>query len=88
MMFSCEQATETMSASLDGKLSVYKRLSLKMHLLLCKLCSRCWRHMLLLRNTMQTCSERTEELDFMPDHSLSEEACERIRNSLREQKSQ
>ena len=87
-MFSCEQATEIMSASLDGKLSVFQRLSLKIHLLMCKLCSRCWRQMLFLRNAMRKCSERTEEIDFMSDHLLSEEACERIKNSLKEQNSQ
>ena len=87
-MFSCEQATEKMSASLDSKLSVYQRLSLKIHLLMCKLCLRCWQQILFLRNAMQKCSERTEEIDFMSDHSLSEKACERIKNFLREQNSQ
>ena len=84
MMFSCERATELISASLDSKLSLYQRMGLKVHLLMCELCSRCWQQMLFLRNTMLKCAERAEEIDFMPDHSLSEEACERIKNSLAE----
>ena len=84
LMFSCRQATELMSVSLDSKLSLYQRVALKFHLFMCKLCSRCWQQMLFVRDAMQTCSERAEEIDFMPDHSLSPEACDRIKNSLRE----
>ncbi len=85
MMFSCERATALISESMDGKLSMYQRFTLRMHLLMCKFCSRFWHQMLFLRNTMQRCSDRTEEVDFMPGHSLSEEACERIKNYLKEQ---
>lgn len=88
MMYSCERATELMSASLDGELSLYQRLALRVHLLLCKFCSRCWQQMLFLRNTMHSCSERAEEIDFMLGHSLSYEACERIKNSLKDHKHQ
>jgi hypothetical protein len=84
-MFSCKQATELMSVSLDSKLPLYQRVALRFHLLMCKLCSRCWQQMLFVRDVMHTCSERVEEIDFMPDHSLSPEACERIKNSLKEQ---
>ncbi len=82
-MFSCKRATELMSASLDTKLSLYQRFALKMHLLMCKLCSRCWKQMLFVRDAMHTCSERAEEIDFMPDHSLPPEACDRIKNALK-----
>jgi len=81
-MLSCKQATELMSASLDIKLSLFQRISLKFHLLMCELCSRCWRHLLFLRNAMHTYSEHAEEIECMQDHSLSLEACERIRNAL------
>jgi hypothetical protein len=84
-MYSCKQASELMSLSLDGKLSLYQRVALKMHLFMCKLCSRCWKQMLFVRDAAHKCSERAEELDFMPDHSLSPEACERIKNALKEE---
>ncbi len=83
-MLSCKQTTELMSVSLDSKLSLYKRFALRFHLLMCKLCSRCWKQMLLVRDAMHKCSERVAEIDFMPDHSLSPEACDRIKNSLKE----
>jgi hypothetical protein len=86
-MLSCERTTELISASLDAKLAIYERLALKMHLLMCKLCSRCWRQMLLLSTTMHEWSKRSEEIDFMPGRSLSKDACERIKKSLREYES-
>ena len=85
MMYSCKQATELMSLSLDGKLSLYQRVLLKIHLLMCKLCSRCWEQMLFLRDAVHKCSEQAEEMEFMADHSLSAEACERIKNALKEE---
>jgi predicted anti-sigma-YlaC factor YlaD len=84
-MYSCKQATELMSLSLDGKLSLYQRVALKMHLFMCKLCSRCWKQMLFVRDASHQCSERAGEIDFMVDHSLSPEACERIKNALKEE---
>ena len=85
-MYSCKQATELMSASLDGKLSLYQRFALKLHLMMCKLCSRCWSQLLFVQDAMHRCSEKAEEIDFISDQSLSPEACERIKNSLRELK--
>ena len=86
-MYSCKQATELMSLSLDGKLSLYQLVALKMHLFLCKLCSRCWKQMLFVRAAVHECSERAEETDFMPDEYLSSEACERIKKALKEESS-
>lgn len=83
-MLSCKQTTELMSVSLDSKLSLYQRFALRFHLLMCKFCARCWKQMLFVRDAMLKCSERAEEIDFMPDHSLSPEACDRIKNSLKE----
>ena len=85
MMYSCKQATELMSASLDSKLSLYQRLALRFHLLMCKLCSRCWKQLLFVKDAMHICSGRVEEIDFMPDQSLSPEAYSRIKNALKEQ---
>ena len=86
-MFSCSRATELMSASLDGQLSLHQRIALKIHLFMCKLCSRCWHQMMFLRNAMHECSERSVNMHSMPGHFLSDDACERIKNALREQES-
>ena len=82
-MFSCERATELMSSSLDQKLFWSQRLGLRIHLFMCKFCSRCWRHLLFLRDAMRKCSERAEEIDFMPGEALSPETCERMKRSLK-----
>jgi predicted anti-sigma-YlaC factor YlaD len=84
-MYSCKQATELMSLTLDGKLSLNQRVALKIHLFMCKLCSRCWKQLLFVRDAAHQCAERAGEIDFMPEHSLSPEACERIKNALKEE---
>lgn len=86
MMYSCKQATELMSLSLDGELSLYQRLALRLHLFMCKLCSRCWKQMLFVKDAMHNCSERLEDIDFISEQSLSPEAFHRIKNSLRRHK--
>ena len=86
MMYSCKQATELMSTSLDGELSLSQRFGLRLHLFMCKLCSRCWKQMLLIRDAMHNWSERLEDIDFISEQSLSPEACDRIKNSLRQHK--
>ena len=88
MMYSCRQASELMSACLDQKLSLYQRISLKIHLFMCRYCSRCWQQMHFIRGAMQYCSERSEELEFMQGQSLSEEACDRIKRSMKERTNQ
>ena len=40
MMLTCKEASRLSSEALDGKLSVGKRLALRMHLMLCQGCSR------------------------------------------------
>jgi hypothetical protein len=37
-----------------------------------------------LRDAMHHCAERSEDVDFMPEASLSEDACERIKNALKQ----
>ena len=84
-MYSCKEATELMSLSLDGKLSLYQLVGLRMHLFMCKLCPRCWEQILFVRDAVHRCSELADEIGFMLDHSLTPEASERIKKSVREE---
>ncbi|UCG14955.1 MAG: zf-HC2 domain-containing protein [Deltaproteobacteria bacterium] len=83
-MFSCKQATERMSASLDGKLSLSQRIGLRLHLLMCKFCSRCWSQLNIVRDATHRCSEHPELIDFRPEKTLSQQACDRIKRLLRQ----
>jgi hypothetical protein len=60
-MITCEEATRLMSESLDRKLPIGKRIGLRMHLLMCRLCPRFWRQLLLLKNATDLYKKGMEE---------------------------
>jgi hypothetical protein len=83
MMLSCKDVTQLISESMDRSLPLGKRIGVRIHLLMCRLCARYERQLLLIRETVRrlTAAEETPEgLFFGP---LSEDARERIRQSLR-----
>lgn len=80
-MLSCKDVTQLISESMDTSLPIGKRIGMRLHLLMCKFCSRYERQLLLIRETVR-CIVATEE---KPGETLSEEAKVRIRKSLRNQ---
>jgi hypothetical protein len=76
-MITCEEATRLMSESLDRKLPVGKRIGLRMHLLMCRLCPRFWRQLFLLKNASDVYKKEMEEDTSI---SLSAETREKIKN--------
>lgn len=78
-MITCEEATRLMSESLDRKLPIGKRIGLRMHLLMCRLCPRFWRQLLLLKNAADLYKKGVEEDVSI---SLSAETREKIKNLL------
>ena len=77
-MLSCRDVTQLISESMDTSLPIGKRIGVRVHLLMCKFCSRYERQLLLIRNTVR----RIVATEEKPGETLSEEAKERIRNSL------
>jgi hypothetical protein len=49
-MLSCKEASALMSQTLDRRLSLWERLSLRLHLAICDGCRRCERQMAFLRS--------------------------------------
>jgi hypothetical protein len=79
-MLSCKEISELVSDSLDRDLPWYQRLQVRVHLLMCRLCSRFRRHLLLLR---QAARQLPLEDAAEPGASLSPEARERIKRAIR-----
>ncbi len=80
-MFNCKEVTRMVSESLDRELPFYQRIGIRMHLLMCKLCSRYRRQLLLLRETIRlqaASSEDTESAIVLPPGTR-----ERIKRSIR-----
>lgn len=78
-MMTCEEASRLMSESLDRKLPLGKRIALRIHLLMCKLCPRFLQQMLFLK---EASDHYKEEIEEDPSYSLSTNARERIKSLL------
>jgi len=63
-MFNCKKVTYLVSESLDRKLSLYQRMGMRIHLMMCKFCSRYQEQLLFLRKTARLYSESSEDSDL------------------------
>jgi len=82
-MLSCKDVTLLISRSMDASLPIGKRIGVRVHLLMCQLCARYKQHLLLIRNTVRHLMETADTPVGPYGMTLSEEARDRIRKSLR-----
>ena len=82
-MLSCKDVTQLISESMDTSLPIGKRIGMRLHLHMCRFCSRYERQLLLIRETVRGMVATEEKPGESPGETLSEEAKERIRKSLR-----
>jgi hypothetical protein len=82
-MLSCKDVTQLISESMDASLPVGQRIGMRLHLLMCKFCSRYERQLLLIRETVRRIVAAEEKPGEPPGETLSDEVKERIRKSLR-----
>ncbi|MBW1944755.1 MAG: anti-sigma factor [Deltaproteobacteria bacterium] len=79
-MFRCNEVTRRVSQSLDEEPPFFQRVLIRMHLLMCKFCSRQKKQMLFIRDLLRIHS--IPRKDPAPPAILSQEARERIKHSL------
>ncbi len=79
-MFKCKEVTRMVSESLDRKLPLYQRIGVRIHLLMCKFCSRFKKQLLFLREAIRLHVERGKDTELST--KLPPEARERIRKSI------
>ncbi|MFC1824006.1 zf-HC2 domain-containing protein [Thermodesulfobacteriota bacterium] len=79
-MFNCSEVSRMVSQSLDSSLPFFQRVGIRLHLLMCRYCSRFRRQLLLLRKTIQVYTLTGEEADAAG--TLSSEAKERMKRTL------
>jgi hypothetical protein len=80
-MISCREATRLISESLDRRLTLRERISLRVHLFVCKICTRYRQQVLFIRETLRL-YEAAE--DCPAPVSLSPETRDRIKRLLDE----
>ena len=79
--YSCKDVSEMISESMDRALPFYQRVLMRMHLLMCKYCSRCKAQFETIR-----AASRYEELDSKEldaSRALSNDGKERLKEFLR-----
>jgi hypothetical protein len=81
-MFNCKEVTRMVSESLDRALPFYQRMGIRIHLMMCKLCTRYRKQLLILREAIHLKSKHDEEIEL--PISLPSGAKERIKRLLAE----
>lgn len=78
----CKHASELMSKSLDGKLSFWQRLSLKLHIVLCPPCKNHEEHFDFLKKASSECDEAIAGSGKGLNDCLSDEAKAKIKDAI------
>jgi len=82
-MLSCKEVSELVSQYPERLLSFREQLGIKMHLMICKLCSRFTRQMKFIARATNTFMDHPEDcLDHSHATQLSDKARERIKKAL------
>jgi hypothetical protein len=87
-MVSCWKATQLLSKQMDDPLSIWEKFQLNTHLLMCWVCRRFQKHIILLRSALRELGHESMAFEHyaeigLPD--LSPEAKERILTAIRRQ---
>ena len=78
-MLTCQDTTELLSDSLSKSLDWNKKIALKIHLFMCKICSEYGKQLQLLRQLASSLTDPSETSDFQ---SLSESVTSQIKESF------
>jgi hypothetical protein len=79
-MFNCKDVSKRVSESMDRSLSLHHRILIKMHLMMCKYCSRFRNQLFVLRDACRL--ENLHGKDLEDTHDLSQDARDRLKLSL------
>lgn len=80
-MFNCKEVSRRISESMDHDISLYQRMLIRMHVLMCRYCARFRRQVLFLRALCR--SRRLDESALDTSVNLPPDARERIRQALK-----
>ncbi len=80
-MFNCKEVSRRVSESMDHRLPLHQRMLIRMHLLMCKYCTRFRRQLLLMREFSRSPQMAEDFLDTTV--ILPPDVRERIRKTLK-----
>jgi hypothetical protein len=82
-VLTCKEVSQLVSESLDRKLPLWQRVQVRMHLLMCRFCSRFRKQAIFLRDAARYYLSAIEESDTGTGTALSPEARDRIKQALK-----
>ena len=80
-MFRCQDVSRKISQSMDGKVTLGQRLAVRLHLMMCRHCSRFFRQVVALRQ--MSCVAESDAPNGQSPEPLSEETKNRIKEKIR-----
>jgi hypothetical protein len=80
-MFNCKEVSQLVSESMDRTLPFYQRVLIRMHLLMCKYCTRCREQFEAIRAACGHAELHGKELD--DSRALSNDGKERLKEFLK-----
>jgi len=79
-IFDCSEISRLVSDSMDRTLPFRQRIGIRIHLLMCRHCTRYRKQLLFLRKAIRFPS--TTAADEKPSANLSDESCNRIKRAI------
>jgi len=80
-MMKCEEVTKLVSQSLDRRLPLHQRIGIRLHLMMCKLCTQNFRQLLDLRRTFHLFMKESDNIE--PSEVLPPEKKAAIKEKIR-----
>lgn len=81
----CQQMVETISQSMERKLTLRETINLKLHLWICAWCQWYMEHLHIIRDAARTKAAESPDFTSVSGPTLSSEARERIKRNLTNQ---
>ena len=81
-MLRCREISKLVSESMERELPLHRRLEVRMHLMMCRMCSGFARHVRLLRRAARENPQRLGPDETAPEAKLPQEARQRIKAAL------
>jgi len=84
-MFKCNEISKKVSESFDRSLPLYQRMMIRIHLMMCKYCSRFKEQLVVIREAIRSEDENAAGSEPEDSAALSSDARDRIKRSLQNQ---
>ncbi|MFC1585170.1 zf-HC2 domain-containing protein [Fibrobacterota bacterium] len=82
IMLNCKETSELLSDSMDGSLSRWTRMKLRLHLMMCYMCVRFKDQLLFLQKAISSLADQLDDVPGNQSDSMSEDAKRRIKERL------